>query len=184
MCARGGPPRLKHVGPKTRTATRSLVRRERDDWRGGRTRVDRSESANNLPAILVEMRLSRLPAYVIGPAPASETAHDERIRALSSDLHAVAEGHATPCLEIVDQLLADPVWSVEACAGDGVDPARGGYSALADAVTGRFGMAVLADRRRPFGRSARRRKRAVCGDDDAHRPQRRSPRRRAGEGPS
>jgi acyl-CoA thioesterase-1 len=78
-----------------------------------------------------------LPTLMIGPGTvAGETETNDRVRALSAEYAKLCRRLGVPYLEICELTLASSLWMEEAMAGDGAHPNRGGYTLLADAVSG------------------------------------------------
>ena len=97
-------------------------------------RVARPESLVYAEAILSAAQ-RWLPTLMIGPGiVADDPEANARICSLSTDYAKLCERIGVPYLETCQLLLASPVWSEEALAGDGAHPNRGGYTIVADAV--------------------------------------------------
>jgi acyl-CoA thioesterase I len=102
---------------------------------GGTPRVTPADSIANARTILQAAR-DWLPALMVGPASVADDARaNERICALSARYASTCEAVHIPYLEVCRLTLASPVWTLEALAGDGAHPNRGGYALVADAVT-------------------------------------------------
>ncbi len=100
----------------------------------GAIRVSQKRSCAALAAILEQAADAGLPALVVGPAPVDDSAQNERIQLLSLAFEGVCDRFAAPFLDVVEPLLACPVWMGEVAAGDGAHPGAEGYEALAGVV--------------------------------------------------
>jgi len=102
----------------------------------GRVRVERAVAVDNLGRIVDGARQRGLDVFVVGPPPAGEPAHDDRVCALSRRFAQLASDRGVPFVETAIALRATPAWTREAAANDGTHPAAAGYAALADLVLG------------------------------------------------
>jgi acyl-CoA thioesterase-1 len=105
-----------------------------DDDGGGGPRVKSADSVANARTILEAAR-DWLPTLMIGPASVASSADvSNRIGALSAEYAALCEPLRVPYLDICRLTLTSACWELEALAGDGAHPNRGGYALVADAV--------------------------------------------------
>ncbi len=100
----------------------------------GAPRVSTKLTLQTLEDLLDDAAALGLRAFVVGPAPVGEHAHDARIVALTAQMGQVCDGRGAPFVPVADALGACAVWCAEAKAGDGTHPAVGGYEALASFV--------------------------------------------------
>jgi acyl-CoA thioesterase-1 len=100
----------------------------------GRVRVEANRSLDALAAILEGAAAIGLPSLVVGPAPVDEPEQNRRIRSLSGSFAEVCAEHGVPCVGVIEQLLASPVWMQQVAAGDGAHPGAEGYEVLAEVV--------------------------------------------------
>ncbi|MEA2156548.1 MAG: acyl-CoA thioesterase [Solirubrobacteraceae bacterium] len=100
----------------------------------GRLRVEPHAAVRALSGMLGDSARLGLSALLVGPAPAGEPAHDERIRELSAAFGVVAARHGVPFADVAGALGANTAWCTEAAAGDGTHPGAGGYAELARLV--------------------------------------------------
>lgn len=100
----------------------------------GRVRVDPGLAVDNLARMIDAARATGLDALVVGPPPAGEAGHDERLCALSDRFAHVACEREVAFIETVRPLRAAPAWTRETAAGDGSHPAAAGYAELAEIV--------------------------------------------------
>jgi lysophospholipase L1-like esterase len=101
----------------------------------GRSRVAGAESLVHAEAILDAASRWR-PTLMIGPGiVADDREANACICALSTHYATLCQRIGVPYLEICRLLLASPVWTQEALAGDGAHPNRGGYALVANAVS-------------------------------------------------
>lgn len=96
----------------------------------GRPRVDPDRSV----AVLEEALGLGPRAFVVGPPPANDAAHADRIAALSERFALVCERRSVPYVPVVGELRRTGPWLAEARAGDGAHPSAGGYAQLAALV--------------------------------------------------
>ena len=100
----------------------------------GRVRVEPGQAVDNLRRMIDAARATGLDVLVVGPPPAGEPAHDERVRALSDRFARVAAERDVAFVETFRLLRTAPAWTREAAAGDGSHPGAGGYEELAEIV--------------------------------------------------
>ena len=100
----------------------------------GRIRVEPGVAVDSLGRLIQTARALGLDVFVIGPPPAGELEHDERVCALSARFAALAREHDVAFVDTATALRATPAWVTEVAAGDGSHPAAGGYAALAGLV--------------------------------------------------
>jgi acyl-CoA thioesterase I len=98
---------------------------------GGGVRVEPEQAVDALARILDGASQRALPAFVVGPPPAGEPAHDERVRGLSEAFGSAAAARGVPFVAVVDALRGDGAWTTAAAMGDGSHPGADGYEALA-----------------------------------------------------
>ena len=102
----------------------------------GRVRVEPGVAVDNLGRVIEAARELGVDVFVVGPPPAGEPAHDERVCALSRRFARLAADRGVPFVETATALRANRAWTHEAAAGDGAHPGAGGYAALAELVLG------------------------------------------------
>lgn len=102
----------------------------------GRVRVEPGLAVDNLARMIDAARATAIDVLVVGPPPAGEAGHDERVRALSDRFEHVAGEHGVAFVETFHALRAAPAWTREAAAGDGSHPGCVGYGQLAEIVLG------------------------------------------------
>ena len=100
----------------------------------GRVRVKADRSLGALATILQEAARIGLPTLVLGPAPVDDPKQNRRINSLSLSFAEVCAEHGVPFVNVIEPLLASPVWMEQVAAGDGAHPGAEGYDALADLV--------------------------------------------------
>jgi acyl-CoA thioesterase I len=100
----------------------------------GRVRVDAPRSAGALARILDEAAMLDLRAFVIGPAPVDDPEQNRRIHRLSASFGGLCAERGVPFVDVIETLLASPVWIEQIAAGDGAHPGADGYDALAPLV--------------------------------------------------
>lgn len=100
----------------------------------GRVRVDAPRSAGALARILDEAAMLDLRAFVIGPAPVDDPEQNRRIHRLSASFGGLCAERGVPFVDVIETLLASPVWIEQIAAGDGAHPGADGYDALAHLV--------------------------------------------------
>jgi acyl-CoA thioesterase I len=101
---------------------------------GGRLRVKPELVLASLARVLDEAAAIGVRAFVVGPPPAGEDAHDARIGALSASFQRLAASRGVPCVAVFEALCGSPEWAREIVADDGVHPGAVGYGALAQLV--------------------------------------------------
>jgi acyl-CoA thioesterase I len=98
----------------------------------GGTRVRFEESLRNVTQILrAAVRYQRL---VVGPPPAGDAAHTQRIAALSNAFAHEMTQLNLPYVDLFKPLANDAVYLASLRAGDGYHPTSVGYVRMADAV--------------------------------------------------
>jgi lysophospholipase L1-like esterase len=101
----------------------------------GLRRVQPTQTVANARAMLAAA-VAYAPTVMIGPAPTSETAVNDRIQALVPALGAVCHELRVPFLDVFGPLMSSSAWMREVAHGDGAHPGRGGYEELAALVEG------------------------------------------------
>lgn len=93
------------------------------------------QSAETLAYALTLASSIGMPAFVVGPPPIGDLPEaDRRLSVLSHDMGLMCAMHATPFVDVHDDLLASSVWMSEISVGDGSHPQKEGYGALAELV--------------------------------------------------
>lgn len=100
----------------------------------GEPLVEPEVSERVLEQLLDDAARMGLAAFVVGPPPSGDPRQDARIAALSEAFAEICAARRVPFVAVVGALRASAVWGAEACAGDGVHPAAGGYDELAALV--------------------------------------------------
>jgi lysophospholipase L1-like esterase len=100
----------------------------------GRVRVEPGLALDSLARVLDDAAAIGVRAFVVGPAPAGEGAHDARVGALSTSFQRLAAGRGVPYVGVFEALCGSPAWARDIGAGDGVHPGAAGYGALAQLV--------------------------------------------------
>ena len=101
---------------------------------GGRPQVDPERTTETLRTVVVETLELGLAPFVVGPPPAGEHEHDERIEELASRFEKACAQQGVPFVPVTAALRASHAWVEEAARGDGWHPGAGGHQALADLV--------------------------------------------------
>lgn len=97
-------------------------------------RVDAPRSVGALARILDEAATLDLRAFIVGPAPVDDPEQNRRIHHLSASFAGVCAERGVPFVDVIEALLASPVWMEQIAAGDGAHPGADGYDALAHLV--------------------------------------------------
>ena len=100
----------------------------------GRLRSEMAESVANLDRALTGALERHLAAFVVGPAPVSDAAQQERISDLSGAFADATARRGVPYVHIADVLRASPAYRAELEAGDGAHPSAAGYALIAGLV--------------------------------------------------
>jgi len=100
----------------------------------GRVRVVPRLALDSLGSVLDEAAAVDLRAFLVGPAPAGEAAHDARIGALSASFERLAADRGVPFVAVFEALCESSDWARDVAGGDGVYPRAAGYAALAQLV--------------------------------------------------
>ncbi|GLY17937.1 GDSL-type esterase/lipase family protein [Kineosporia rhizophila] len=85
----------------------------------------------NLANMLDDAHARRLPAFVVGPPPASDNALNHRIEELSATFGDVCRRRGVPFVDCFDPLYAHEDWLTDLAAGDGEHPRQAGYGLIA-----------------------------------------------------
>lgn len=99
----------------------------------GALRVDFDRSVENLRTVVTAARRKHA-VLVVGPAPVSEAAQDERVVRLCDRYAEAAARLDVPYLAIARALMADERWRADVAASDGCHPAGAGYDIVAARV--------------------------------------------------
>jgi acyl-CoA thioesterase I len=102
-------------------------------FENGCRRVQPAHSVSNAHAILAAA-VAYAPTVMIGPAPLSETAVNDRIQELVPAFAAVCHELGAPFLDVFGRLKSSSAWMQEVTQGDGAHPGRRGYESLATLV--------------------------------------------------
>jgi acyl-CoA thioesterase I len=100
----------------------------------GLPRVQPAQTVANARAMLAAA-VAYAPTVMIGPAPISEPAVNDRIQALVPALGAACREREVPFLDVFGPLKSSSAWLREVAQGDGAHPGRQGYAELASLVT-------------------------------------------------
>lgn len=103
----------------------------------GSLRVSSEESCANIREILHGAKDYK--AFVVGPPPVQDAAHNERIDALSKVLSREVEALNVPYLDLFSSLVSDEMYnrdvsSNDGCYPKGFHPTSSGYSRIAEIV--------------------------------------------------
>jgi acyl-CoA thioesterase-1 len=101
---------------------------------GTAQRVPSADSLAALERALAHATALDVGAFVLGPPPAGDAAHDKRIKALSAGFSRACATRGVPYLDLYMPLHARPAWAEGLAANDGVHPSAGGYELLASTV--------------------------------------------------
>jgi len=101
---------------------------------GGRPQVEPDRTTQTLGVVVDEALELGLPTFVVGPPPAGESEHDDRIEELSCSFERLCAQRGVPFVPVTAALRASRAWVEEAARGDGWHPGAGGHQALADLV--------------------------------------------------
>ena len=100
----------------------------------GRRRVAESETLAHLQAMLQDAA-SRYRTLVIGPPPAADDGHNQRLALLSEHMEAAAGRLGVPWIATLPALINDTAWRDEVQNNDGAHPRAAGYARLAQVVS-------------------------------------------------
>jgi lysophospholipase L1-like esterase len=85
----------------------------------------------NLANLLDECNARGLQVFVVGPPPAPEESHNERIAELSGAFSDVCLRRAVPYVDCFSPLISHEDWLTDMAAGDGAHPGQAGYGLIA-----------------------------------------------------
>ncbi|MGY1858464.1 GDSL-type esterase/lipase family protein [Modestobacter sp. SYSU DS0290] len=97
-------------------------------------RVAAPDSLASLGALLDQAAGTPWAAFVVGPPPVDDDAHNRRTADLDEGFGQVCATAAVPYVSVLPALLRSPVWMAQVAAGDGAHPGASGYAELAGLV--------------------------------------------------
>jgi len=100
----------------------------------GAPRVEPDVSEATLGRMLDEAAQLGLPAFVVGPSPVCDDAHNARLADLTERFRLACAARRVPFCGVLEPLEVAAVWLREAAAGDGAHPGAVGYETLASLV--------------------------------------------------
>jgi len=99
----------------------------------GQRRVSEGQTLENLRTVLGTAR-THYRTLMVGPPPAADADHNQRLAALSLHMDSAATELGVPYITILPALLDDPIWCQEVRDHDGAHPRTAGYARLAEIV--------------------------------------------------
>jgi lysophospholipase L1-like esterase len=97
-------------------------------------RVPLHRSGDHLAAMLDTATAAGWPAFVVGPPPVADEAHNRRTALVDRSFAGICAAGGAPYVGVLTALAATPVWMEEVRTGDGAHPGASGYAAFADLV--------------------------------------------------
>lgn len=100
----------------------------------GRTWIAHDRSVEVFEALLDDARARGLPAFVVGIGAVDDPQQNDRSRALERAFGRACAARGVPFVPVLDALIDDGTWMLDAAAGDGVHPGAAGYEVLCELV--------------------------------------------------